>query len=55
MVQVGLRGIGSARQREVDDALAFGSLFIRAREIHREGIDACIEKKQIQIIAYLFW
>ena len=44
MVQVGLRGIGSARQREVADALAFGSVFIRAREVHREGIDACIER-----------
>jgi agmatinase len=44
MVQIGLRGIGSARQREVDDALAFGSVFIRAREVHREGIDACIER-----------
>ena len=44
MVQVGLRGIGSARQREVDDALAFGSVFIRARDVHREGIDACIER-----------
>jgi agmatinase len=44
MVQVGLRGVGSARQQEVDDALAFGSVFIRAREVHREGIDACLEK-----------
>ena len=44
MAQVGLRGIGSARQQEVDDALAFGSAFIRAREVHREGIDACIER-----------
>jgi agmatinase len=44
MAQVGLRGIGSARQQEIDDALAFGSAFIRAREVHREGIDACIEK-----------
>ena len=44
MVQVGLRGIGSARQQEVDDALAFGSVFIRAREVHREGVEACIEK-----------
>ena len=44
IVQVGLRGIGSARRREVDDALAFGSVFIRAREVHREGIDACIER-----------
>ncbi len=41
MAQVGLRGIGSARQQEIDDALAFGSVFIRAREVHRNGIEAC--------------
>ena len=44
MAQVGLRGIGSARQQEVDDALAFGSVFIRAREVHRNGIKACVDK-----------
>ena len=44
MVQVGLRGIGSARKQEVEDALAFGSVFIRAREVHRDGIDACIKR-----------
>jgi agmatinase len=44
MAQVGLRGIGSARQREIDDALSFGSVFIRAREVHRKGIKACIDK-----------
>jgi agmatinase len=44
LAQVGLRGIGSARQREVDDARLFGSVFIRAREIHRDGVDACLEK-----------
>jgi agmatinase len=36
--------IGSARQQEVDDARAFGSVFIRAREVHRKGIGACIER-----------
>jgi len=44
MAQVGLRGIGSARQREIDDALSFGSVFIRARDVHRQGIKACIDK-----------
>ena len=44
MAQVGLRGIGSARQQEIDDALAYGSVFIRARDVHRRGIDACIDK-----------
>jgi len=29
---------------DFDDALAFGSIFIRAREVHREGIDACLVK-----------
>lgn len=44
MAQVGLRGIGSARQKEVNDALAFGSVFIRARDLHRKGVAACIGK-----------
>ena len=44
MVQIGLRGIGSARRQEIEDAGSFGSVFIRAREIHREGPDACMAK-----------
>ncbi len=41
MVQIGMRGIGSARQQEIDDALSFGSVFIRARDIHQKGINEC--------------
>jgi agmatinase len=44
MAQVGLRGIGSARQQEIDDARSFGSIFIRARDVHRNGIHACVDK-----------
>ena len=44
MAQVGLRGIGSARQQEIDDALSFGTVFIPAREVHRKGIDACADR-----------
>jgi agmatinase len=44
MAQVGLRGIGSARQGEIDDALSFGSVFIRAREVHEQGIQECIKR-----------
>ena len=44
MAQVGLRGIGSARQQEIDAALSFGSVFIRAREVHHKGIDACVDR-----------
>jgi agmatinase len=40
----GLRGIESARQQEVDDAQAFGSVHIRSREVHREGVAACTRK-----------
>ncbi len=44
MAQIGLRGVGSARQQEVDDARAFGSVFIRARDIRKEGVAACLGK-----------
>ena len=38
MFQVGLRAVGSARQREVDDAAAFGSIRVRAEELHEVGV-----------------
>jgi len=44
MAQIGLRGIGSARQQEIDDALAYGSVFIRARDVRDRGIDACVDR-----------
>ena len=43
MAQVGLRGLGSAREKEVEDARAFGSIFIRARDIHEKGIHECLK------------
>jgi agmatinase len=44
MIQVGLRGVGSARQGEVDDAAAFGSIRVRADEVHEGGIDAVLRR-----------
>ena len=44
MVQIGLRGIGSARQAEIEDAAAFGSVFIRARDLHQNGIADCLRQ-----------
>src|SRR5215216_4842453 len=44
MIQIGLRGIGSARQREIDDAAAFGSVRVRAEELHQEGVDAILAR-----------
>jgi len=38
MVQVGLRGIGSARAGEVADARAWGSRLVPAADVHRHGI-----------------
>ena len=38
MVQVGLRGVGSARAEEVADARAWGSRLVPAADVHRHGI-----------------
>jgi agmatinase len=43
MAQIGLRGVGSARQLEVDDARAYGkALLIGAQEVHRDGVEAVL-------------
>jgi agmatinase len=44
MFQVGLRAVGSARQREMDDAAAFGSVRVRAEEVHEIGIKRVLER-----------
>lgn len=38
MIQVGLRGISSSRQREVDDARAWGSVLVPAEAVHEGGV-----------------
>ena len=43
MVQIGQRGVGSARQQEVDAALAFGSVLISARTLHTKGVAHCMD------------
>jgi agmatinase len=37
-VQVGLRGVGSARAAEVDDARAAGNALVTARELRERGV-----------------
>ena len=44
MIQIGLRGLGSARQREIDDAEAFGSIRVRAEELHQVGAEAVLRR-----------
>jgi agmatinase len=42
MVQVGLRGIGSARPSDVAEAQAWGSRLVTAREVRTRGIEAAL-------------
>ncbi|MFN8594550.1 MAG: agmatinase [Thermomicrobiales bacterium] len=44
MAQIGLRAVGSARQQEVDDALAYGSVQVRAEELHEVGVQAVLDR-----------
>ena len=44
MTQIGLRGIGSARPEEIKDAQEFGSVFIKARDLHQNGISECMQQ-----------
>ena len=43
IVQVGLRGVGSARAQDVADSRARGNALIPAREIHRQGIGVALD------------
>jgi agmatinase len=44
MAQIGLRGVGSGRQQEFDDARAYGSILVTAREVHEQGAGAVLER-----------
>lgn len=44
MGQFGIRGVGSARQEEVDAALAYGAEIVLAEEIHRDGVPAVVDR-----------
>lgn len=43
MVQVGLRGVGSARAGEVADARAWGSRLVPAADVHRHGMAPVVD------------
>jgi len=44
IVQIGLRGIGSARAQEVEDAREYGADLISAYEMHDIGMDAVLDR-----------
>jgi agmatinase len=53
MAQIGLRGFGSARKEEVNDARAYGSILIGAEELHRVGIEEVLKRIPDQERYYL--
>lgn len=44
IIQVGLRGVGSARAADVDDARAAGNLLVTARELRERGVPWLLEQ-----------
>lgn len=44
ILQVGLRGVGSARPADVEDAVAAGNLLVTARELRQQGVPAVVER-----------
>jgi agmatinase len=44
IIQVGMRGVGSARPQEVADANAYGVKFITAREVFKHGVQAVLDQ-----------
>lgn len=42
IVQVGMRGVGSARAEEIEAARRYGSHLVTAREIHAAGVEAAL-------------
>ncbi|MEO0773138.1 MAG: agmatinase [Pseudomonadota bacterium] len=44
IVQIGIRGIGSARVADVDDARAYGADIITAYEMHEMGMQAVLDR-----------
>lgn len=44
MTQIGMRGIGSAREEEVRAAQAWGSVLIPASDLHRDGPEAVLAR-----------
>ena len=44
MVQVGLRGMGSGKRSDYDDARAYGSRLISARDLHSKGVQYVLDQ-----------
>jgi agmatinase len=53
MTQIGMRGIGSARDREVRAARAYGSKLFSAEQIHRDGMGPVLESVPAGVPVYV--
>lgn len=42
IVQAGARGLGSAKQQELEDAVQWGARIVTSRDIHANGVDAVL-------------
>jgi agmatinase len=45
MIQVGIRGVGSARERELRDAIEYGAQIVSARDVSRLGVEESVMSK----------
>ena len=44
MIQIGLRGVGSGRREEYEAACHYGSVLVRAQELHQLGVERVLGK-----------
>jgi agmatinase len=44
MAQIGIRGFGSARRQEFDDASRYGAVIVGAEELHRVGVEEVLRR-----------
>lgn len=44
MAQIGIRGVGSARTQEFEDAYAYGALIVGAEELHEVGVNQILSR-----------
>lgn len=44
MTQMGIRGVGSARTQDFEDAVTYGAQLIGARELHEQGVAAALSR-----------
>ena len=43
LIQVGMRGVGSARQEELDAAWSYGAQILTAKEVHEKGVERILD------------